>query len=269
MVFVNTEKIWKRCATFRRGRLHVDLSGYECSTDGELRHGDSMQRDDVDRAGYIVNSTNLYGCQISFPRHRVVLATFFKCPDDSKYVCDHINGDPRDNRLVNLRWVTRRGNCVNRKTAKNYWFAPAQHKWRVDFKKKQRHVFVTLCDTEEHAQRVAAFVRKRLIRDETVIPPHEMYTVNENNGITGFVETHEDSLETLDGSGGVADDEEGYEGLSEGSGVTNCEICGEGGASVVEHLGAFFCSKCKRHHTCKRCHIVRLDRLMPCQFPCL
>jgi hypothetical protein len=45
--------------------------------------------------------------------HRLVLETFIgPCPP--KYECDHINRVCHDNRVENLRWVTRVENCANR-----------------------------------------------------------------------------------------------------------------------------------------------------------
>lgn len=46
--------------------------------------------------------------------HRLVLTTFVGPPPDG-YVAMHLNGNPQDNRLQNLKWGTQSENCRNRK----------------------------------------------------------------------------------------------------------------------------------------------------------
>ena len=45
--------------------------------------------------------------------HRLVAKQFIPNPDKTKEV-DHINRNRADNRVSNLRWVDRQGNCDNR-----------------------------------------------------------------------------------------------------------------------------------------------------------
>lgn len=49
--------------------------------------------------------------------HRLVAETFINNPDSKPYV-DHINRNPLDNRLDNLRWVTGTENNMNRRNTK-------------------------------------------------------------------------------------------------------------------------------------------------------
>lgn len=52
--------------------------------------------------------------------HRVVLEAFSPPPDASLEV-DHIDGNPRNNALSNLRWVTHRENIVNAVARRGCW----------------------------------------------------------------------------------------------------------------------------------------------------
>lgn len=52
-------------------------------------------------------------CAIGYV-HRLVLMTFKPIEGMEKLQCDHINSNPKDNRLENLRWVTRKENNSTR-----------------------------------------------------------------------------------------------------------------------------------------------------------
>lgn len=82
---------WKERARMTR-RKAGDVAGRDCRPDGAIEIG-------------------LFG--MVFTAHRLAwLYVHGKWPE--KYI-DHINGKPWDNRIINLRDVSARGNCNNRK----------------------------------------------------------------------------------------------------------------------------------------------------------
>ena len=65
---------------------------------------------------------------------------------------DHINGIRNDNRIFNLRSVTRQQNQFNRKKAKGYCWNKVTKKWQVQIKLNQKSIYLGLHNTEEEAR---------------------------------------------------------------------------------------------------------------------
>ena len=65
---------------------------------------------------------------------------------------DHINGDKLDNRIVNLREVTRQENHFNRTTVKGYSYHKAKNKYQARIMLNGKHIFLGYFETPEEAR---------------------------------------------------------------------------------------------------------------------
>lgn len=105
--------------------------------------------------GYKTTTLTLYGVKHRISMHRVVFALAYgRWPDG---VIDHIDGDPQNNSLSNLRDVTQSENSRNSRMSKRntsgitgvYWFEPARL-WMaligVNGKSKFLGYFKSKCD---------------------------------------------------------------------------------------------------------------------------
>lgn len=93
---------------------------YQVSDAGRLRSfhkgwNGRMMRVQVTKDGYEKLRLKLPGGSYSGCRvHRLVLLAFVGGPPAGRPQCGHRNGDPRDNRLSNLRWVSQVENCADK-----------------------------------------------------------------------------------------------------------------------------------------------------------
>jgi hypothetical protein len=103
-----------------------DYPEYEISSEGRVRNAKKHSKDekehirvpDINSKGYARLRLVREGKIIRKFVHRLVAETFLENPD-AKEMVDHINGDNKDNRLVNLRWSTRSENMLNGKVRKD------------------------------------------------------------------------------------------------------------------------------------------------------
>ena len=65
---------------------------------------------------------------------------------------DHINGVRDDNRMCNLRSVTRQQNQWNRKTAKGYSWSKEKSKWRSQIQLNKKNIHVGYYKSEQEAR---------------------------------------------------------------------------------------------------------------------
>jgi hypothetical protein len=65
---------------------------------------------------------------------------------------DHINGIRNDNRICNLRSVTRNENQWNRKTAKGYHYNKREKKWKAQIMFNSMQIYLGCFNTEQEAR---------------------------------------------------------------------------------------------------------------------
>lgn len=102
--------------------------------------------------------------------HRIAWAIFYG--EHPTQQIDHINGDPLDNRIANLRLATNQQNQYNRGVNKNstsglkgvYWDKPVQ-RWRAQIVHNRASVFLGHYATSEEAAAAYAEGAKRYARE--------------------------------------------------------------------------------------------------------
>ena len=132
--------IWKDIPGFE-GLYRVSNDGHVVGYKTEYRCGNNGQTKRVLQEREIIGDKDFYGHRrVTLYKnktkrrafvHRLVAEAFIPNPENKPEI-DHINTDPSDNRVENLRWVTRLENQRNPITnmkqhlaqlgEKNYWF---------------------------------------------------------------------------------------------------------------------------------------------------
>ena len=103
-------------------RVVPGFPGYEASTFGRVRRCVASQTAPVgfimkalpDRLGYMKITLHHLGKPRCTQVHRVVAETFHGLPPSPRHQVAHWDGDPRNNRASNLRWVTALENAQDR-----------------------------------------------------------------------------------------------------------------------------------------------------------
>ena len=137
--------------------IYKDIEGfphYEVSNLGNVRHKKRKQvlkpRQENTKGEYI--RYNVYvadetGKQKNQKVHRLVAKAFIPNPDNLPEI-DHIDRNPANNRVDNLRWTSRAENMINvslrsdnKSGHRGIWFESRKQKWKItyEFEKKKYH----------------------------------------------------------------------------------------------------------------------------------
>jgi len=95
---------WKQIKTY----------GYEASTDGRIRNIKTgrILKQRMSSDGYFIVDIQIEKKNRTFKTHRLIADTFLE-KDLVRVEVDHINRNKTDNKVTNLRWVTRIENMQN------------------------------------------------------------------------------------------------------------------------------------------------------------
>lgn len=142
--------------------LWRDISGcapYQAHPSGSIRrcwkNKNTVLKPTITNLGYKNIALSISGKRINHSVARLVAGTFIPNPDNKPEV-DHINNDPGDNRIENLRWVDRAEQMKNRRS----WSADGTkhvykrgNRWHVILTRDKKIAFQSLYDTQEAAIR--------------------------------------------------------------------------------------------------------------------
>ena len=132
---------------------------YEVSNYGRVRRKGKILKQGVNNAGYKVMQlyTRDHG-RVGTLVHRLVCQTWK--PNHNRFFTDvdHINRDKLDNRSVNLRWVNKNLNAMNK--GRGYWKS-SKNRWRSDFSILGRR-FAYSFAKEEDAAKCVKISKKQL-----------------------------------------------------------------------------------------------------------
>jgi len=125
-----TDELWKNIENYE---------SYSVSDLGNVRNDTTSRilKPSKDTNGYLLVDLCKNGIQKSFNVHRLVALAFIENPENKECV-DHIDNNPQNNNLTNLRWATITENARNRKMDirntsgfKGVYFNKATNKWRT------------------------------------------------------------------------------------------------------------------------------------------
>ena len=150
------EEVWKDI---------TDFPNYQVSNLGNVK---SIKKNIILKArpvekkyGYVCYDVLLYNDtqKLGFHKkiHRLVAEAFIPNPDNRTEI-DHIDRDPANNKVDNLRWATRSENCLNTKIRsdntsgeKNVYFCKQKNKWTIRYMYIGEETSCGFYDTKEEA----------------------------------------------------------------------------------------------------------------------
>ena len=111
----------------------------------------------IDSGGYAYNGLRKESKSKNFLIHRLVAFAFLD-KKDYQHQVNHINGDKKDNRLVNLEWVSNIENYCHRSLLKQYTskytgvsYKATSKKWTSQICVNRKVIYLGIFDSEENA----------------------------------------------------------------------------------------------------------------------
>jgi len=89
-----------------------DFENYEISSFGRVRSSRGIQKPRLTTRGRLQASLYKDGKQYQIFNHRLVAEAFIPNPENKPQI-DHIDRDPKNNNITNLRWVSQSQNLQN------------------------------------------------------------------------------------------------------------------------------------------------------------
>ena len=147
------EEVWKDI---------TDFPNYQVSNLGNVKNVRTRRilkpRPFKKKGDYICYEVHLYGDGPAHQKiHRLVAKVFIPNPDNKPEI-DHIDRNPANNHVDNLRWVTRSENCLNTKIRsdntsghKNIYWNKEREQFQVKKFKDNKEIYLGAFKTLEEA----------------------------------------------------------------------------------------------------------------------
>ena len=143
--------IWKK--------INCEFDNYEISNYCEVRNVKTgrILKSYIDKYGYLYHGLSGGGVTKKFKLHRLMALTFISNPQNKKEV-NHIDGNPKNNLMYNLEWVSHFENQSHKikkwNTSSNYLgvtFSKISKKWKAQIQINKKKISLGTFNTELEA----------------------------------------------------------------------------------------------------------------------